>query len=79
MVDDCDKKVLKGMLDSTVQQAIGVLGGDYAKMNLEQLIIIRYFQILKNPYNTFEFKLDEPFDFQKFYENLEKSEHKDLV
>lgn len=55
------------------------MGSDFEKMSEEQLIIIRYFQILKNPYNTFEFKLDEPFDFHKFYEKLEKADHKELV
>ena len=79
MGDDCDKKVLKSLLDQTVSQAVAALGSEYAKMSLDQLIIIRYFQILKNPYHTFEFKLDEPFDFHKFYENLEKSEPKELV
>ena len=42
----------------------------------EILIIIRFLQILKNPYKTFIYKKD--FNFHKFYEQLEKSDPNEL-
>ena len=72
--ESCDKQILKNVLDICVSKTLQSIGNDFDNLYCEKLIIIRYFQILKNPYTTFEFQANQIYDFHKFYENLEKAD-----